>query len=482
MADKQAHIDETLFRHLNALESAPDPALWQMLAPHLHPADMALAAQLQDLTADVPADNKAAIFSALQHSAHPVDAALSERLGNLQTDPGLPLQAVLPARRKRRLALWLLLPLLLALAALYRALNPHDPAAATLAVQPPPPVVSGTAPEPAPTPEAAAPETSEAASGTSHPNNPAAMPALSAPYAGHNPDLNSPAQALSNTGDRYTGPNDHSFSQRASCLAKWPYFAIRIPEAITPKRQVILLMKTSKTVRLSRFAFTAGLGLLAEQSLGSGSAEADVHKDVQSNFQSSAAARRSGIQFFTLFDFRILPRMVLRSGASFSSSSVNSRFDYVYDEVPVYNPDGSIKAYFVRPYASSPQVHETLSSSSRSVTVPLHLLYRLYAGKRLSYWAGAGINFNVQQRVQAQVFSFSDEALVALKSQGSSLLQGNVNMQLNYRIKAGWSVNLLLQAQRRKDFQEADGIHYHNTLLLPAFSIGLSYQPQIPIK
>ena len=481
MADKQTHIDETLFRQLNALEAAPDPAAWQALAPHLHPADMAISASLQDLTADASADSKAAIFSALQHSAHPVDAALSERLGNLQTDPGLPLQAVLPARRKRRLAFWfLLLPLLLALTGLYRLLNHAPNENASISARAKPSETAKDAELPEQTPLQAVAET-DAKDGKVLSKE--LTTRSTARQSGPNEDALKPIPEMHlETGNALAAAEEQIPLLRYSGLAAWPYFTSLIADETKPKRQVILQMKTSKTVRLSRFAFSAGMGLLAEQSLSSGSAEADVHKDVQSNFQSSAAARRSGIQFFTLFDFRILPRFILRSGVSFSSSSVNSRFDYVYNEVPVYNPDGSILSYFIRPYASSPQVHETIRSSSRSVTVPLHLLYRLYAGKRLSYWAGAGVGFNVQQNIQAQVFSFNEESLVALKNQGSSLLQGNVNMQLNYRIKAGWSVNLLLQAQRRKDFLEADGIHYHNTLLLPAFSIGLSYQPQIPIK
>lgn len=507
MEDNKNHIDDFFLNRLQDVEADADIASRLNIFHSLHPTDLALHDLLNSAEIDIDNSIKTGIFTALQNTAHPIDSALHDNLRNLQSEPvqavPLPIQS---DKKKRRIAFWWAIPLVLSILAVGYFIqkdllslvenNPNNSNSNT--TQNSENIEENTSKLNSEITSKSSSELNSNKNLSSNENiennsfqsenlknnssinkypkkdNSTSNNLFNQIQKNSNSKLNDPNSKL----DNYKGNTSYNDEEIIQYLRFSKLYPFKIPlefEATIGK--ISPPIKYPEKGFISPFGIGFGIGYQQESILSTKTKTENLHKDFVNNFKNSSNKKRSGIHMFFIADYQIGNRIKVRTGANYSSTSVTTRFDYVYDNVPLYNPDGSIKGYFTRPQQGSPQVHQDITTSSSSFSIPVQVLYKLFSSEKLSIWTGGGMQLNTMHKKYSKVFSFGEEGLIDIHKSGLSKLQGNYSIQMHYKLKAAWSLQFIAQSNYQNEYVEFEGVRMYGNSIIPSFNIGLVYNP-----
>lgn len=490
-------------------EAEPDLNAGEKLFHSLHPADLALYDLLSHNESTAPHSALEVILNELKHSSHPIDIALHKHLKDLDAKPLRPLTIPPePAKTSKQYKWWLILPLLLSIISAIYFLYPfnspkmQDSGNSGSSDINQPGLLNNKKTLEAKRDEAGG-ESMHSHSNNAHSNSVKSGKGHFNRNYNYKPD----ERMVSKKNQSQKGRKDNLFitdsesksNQKSSLndaanveeesISEKTYLSVSKPgklnfsyEFESPKLAEYRTIKYPQKGRISPLGIGLGIGFLNENGFSSKAGTDNLHKDFLNNYENSSNTPRNGIQISLLADYSAFRRIKFRTGAIYSYSSTNKKFDYVFDNIPVYNPDGSIKGYLTRPQQSSPQVHQNINTSSRSLNIPLHTLFMLHGSKKFSVWTGAGIQMNLSHFKNSKVFSFSKEELIDLDKTGISKFQGNVSIQVHYKINASWSLQFTAENTYRKEYAETEGIMLNGKSIVPAFNIGLMFNPILKNK
>lgn len=507
MEGNKNHIDDFFLNRLQNVEADADIASRLSIFHSLHPTDLALHDLLNSAEPDIDKSLKVGIFSAVLNAPHPIDSALHDNLRNLQSEPiqtvPLPIQS---DKKRRRIAFWWTIPLVLSILAAGYFIqndsvslvenNPNN--SNTNTAQNSETIENNTSKSNSEITSKSSSELNSDMSLSSNENiennsfqseeNNSNTTVNKYPQKGNSTSNNLSNQLQKNSNseliypktklDNYRANSNYNYEEIIQYLSFSKLFPFNIPfEFESPIGKISPPIKYPEKGFISPFGIGFGIGYQQESSLSTNTKTENLHKDFVNNFKNSSNKNRSGIHLFFITDYQIGESIKVRTGANYSNSSVTTRFDYVYDNVPLYNPDGSIKGYFTRPQQGSPQVHQDITTSSNSFSIPVQVLYKLFSGEKLSIWTGGGMQLNTMHKKSSKVFSFGEEGLIDIQKSGLSKLQGNFSIQMHYKLKAAWSLQFIAQSNYQNEYVEFEGVRMYGNSIIPSFNIGLVYNP-----
>jgi hypothetical protein len=241
--------------------------------------------------------------------------------------------------------------------------------------------------------------------------------------------------------------------------------------------------KTSKRYSqqiLGRWSFALYYGQQYE-TVGSAETNRETHKDALSNFMQSAGAQQSGNAISFTLSYRLLHRLQIRSGLTYSETQSQSQFTYQYTDLPVWQ-NGKIIGYFHRPLQPEYDYKEQVNNRNTIVQMPLELSALAYSGRKWSFWFNTGLQIPLLQKTRYSVFSFQNEELQNTAQASFKPLQVSAGIRVQYTLMAGLSLASEYKIQNKHMQLENDQIVYSARIKSSAFSLGLIFTPKLRKK
>lgn len=235
--------------------------------------------------------------------------------------------------------------------------------------------------------------------------------------------------------------------------------------------------------RLSPFfiAFTAGA--LNEHTVANKISNPNVHRDAASLFGKSTGKNSNGMQFSLQAGMHFGTRWYVKSGVSVSHTASESRIDYTYRDIPIYDSATTvILGYFNRSYNSSTVVKQASKTSSTNIAIPVTMGMKLFESRRFSIWTEAGFGFSAFRKMQADVFSFQDEKVEAPEKSTMMTIAPAAGFSARYYFKPNIQFLLQVQMNYQQKRYYLENYHYTKQEISPLVSAGLLFHPMIKRK
>ena len=506
MANKTEHIDDFLNQKFEDFNALPDTAAWHVIAENLshlsHPIDQNIHQHLSELSDEPDTHVQAGILALAATRQHPIDLALQEKLSVLESIPDkLVYQEAIASvnaerTKKRRLVLWFLLALILGLSVLFVGLiSPENSSSIGQKENKPDKQEQTTKLNSHTAPLSDGFEKTEKRmtvvedqKQSKQKHNPSGSPfktretsevvetldfssGLSdASDVKHMTDYD-----MEKTGDRSF--YDHSVQIKLYKLFKHQYLSYDFSK-ITHKTAHPLLPKK----KLSPFSINIQLGYNNESMSGTQLNTENVHKDALSNFNKANGKSRNGDIVSIHLGYRFGQRFVVKTGFQYSYTVTNSHLNYTYNELPVYNAQGVLKGYFIRPGSQSTHVDENIKNKTTSFSVPVQLYMKVFEHKKLSIWTGLGSDLVLKRTSSGRLFSFDTEEMKDFKSTSKNIISPNVSMLLQYHLSPGIALTANLQGSYLSSRMVFEQITFKKQEIMPSLRLGLLITPIIPAK
>lgn len=485
MEDKKSHIDSFLEEKLRAFEASPDEQAWQAIVGNIahlqHPIDLSVNNHLSGLSDDSKSADPSVLNNALE--AHPIDLSLREKLDMLEAFPDHTAMGAILAegnvqKRKRRIAAWYLGSLFLAIGLglmisgqyWLKDRNTYSTKAPG----------ANTRQEPVNSTRANGSH-KKAQMGTG--NNQFLSEDNNRTYASKS-IINGGVFKLRKVGDvlyhtaEYQSPIDEASLEM---IRPYPDFGMRHDpglELVTPLKNTMRIVPAKK---LSPFSLHLQAGYLNQTSLSDRQEANNIHKDAEGNFEKASGHAMNG-SLYSLQAAWAFRRFSLRCGLQYSTSTVTSQFDYVYNQLPLYDSMGNLVDYIVRPYAQSPHIHEQVKTSSTGVSVPVQLYMQLGHIGRIGLWGGIGSDLVLSRKVSGRLFSYDDEGMKDYTASKRFGLSPHLSLMGQYRVKAGLALTINMQYAYSTEHISFENAKFTRQQFIPSLRLGLLFTPIVRIK
>lgn len=485
MEDKRSHIDTFLEAKLGAFEASPNEQAWEAIAGNIahlqHPIDLSLNNNLSDLNDHSEDDDLRVLDNALK--THPIDIGLREKLEALEASPDHTAMRTILAegngsKRKRRIAVWWLGGLFLIAGLGLMTLGRDWFQDQSHQITDIPAVVHSEQSSAAPRDlhgetQGQGPETGNPDKRkfdriyTTKPNTVSQSTLL--------PGID----GISSDG----GSGEVLTIDEASLdfIRPYPDFSKQYAadlELIAPMESSMRIVPTR---RLSPFSLHLQVGYINQTSVGDKQQTSNIHKDAAGNFEKASGHTRNG-SIFSLQASWAFKRFSVRCGLQYSSSSVTSHFDYVYNQLPLYDSMGNLVDYIIRPYAQSPHISEQVKTSSTSVSVPVQLYMQVGHIGRIGLWAGIGSDLVLSRKVTGRLFSYDDERMKDYRATSRLALSPHLSLMGQYRIKPGLALTANMQYAYATEHTSFEHAKFTRQQFIPSLRLGLLFTPIIRIK
>lgn len=472
MEDKKNHIDSFLEEKLGALEAGPDEQAWQAIAGHIehlvNPIDLSLNNHLSGLGDDSKNDQLSVLNNALE--AHPIDISLGEKLDMLEAMPDhtamAPILASGNSANRRRRAIWWFGGLAMAISAglllqqkdwSHQAIS--QPASNNLAVH-----ANKSKPHSIPPEVLQSEETKSVLKNRIYTTN----------------------QTIAKNKGHYVPENlvideEVTNEETFDLIRPFPDFGKQYDpdsESIVPHTNSISVISAR---RLSPFSIHFQAGYLNQTSVSDRQEAMNIHKDATNNFEKASGHAMNG-SLYSLQAAWNFKRFSLRLGFQYAHSVSTSHFDYIYNQLPVYDSIGNLTDYITRPNSQSPHINEQVKTKSTSLSVPVQLYVQLGQIGRIGLWGGIGSDLVLSKKVSGRLFSFEDEGMKDYTTKSQLGLSPHISLMGQYRIATTLAITANMQYAYSAQHINFESAKYARQQVIPSLRLGLLYTPTVRIR